>query len=57
MDPDFVVQLKCNIFRLNGGLRVYLDMSAPDFPNITSLYFLHPSTFSPKHLIVEAFLV
>ena len=31
MDPDFVVQVKCTIFGLNRGLRVYVDMYALDF--------------------------
>ena len=26
LDPDFVVQVKCTIFWLNRGLRVYLDL-------------------------------
>ena len=36
MDPDFVVQVKCIIFWLNWGLRVFLDTYVPDFPKSTS---------------------
>ena len=38
MDPDFVVQVKYTIFWLNIGLRVYLDLYAPDFSKTTSKY-------------------
>ena len=31
MDPDFVVPVKCTIFWMNRGVRVYLDLYAPDF--------------------------
>ena len=38
MDPDFVVQGKFTIFWLNGGLKVDLDLDAPDFPKSISKY-------------------
>ena len=30
--PKFVVQVKCTIFCINRGLRVYLDLYVPDSP-------------------------
>ena len=38
MDPDIIVQVKGTIFWPNRGLRVYLDMYAPDFPKSTYKY-------------------
>ena len=38
MDPDFVVQGKFTIFWLNRGLKVDLDLDAPDFPKSISKY-------------------
>ena len=48
MGTDFVLQVKYPIFWLNRGLRVYLDLYAPDFPKSTSKYYLHPITFQSK---------
>ena len=39
MGTDFFLQVKCTIFWLNIGLRVYLDLYVPDFPKSTSKYF------------------
>ena len=30
-DPDFILQVRCTIFWLKRGLRVCLDLYAPDF--------------------------
>ena len=57
MGTDFVLQVKCTIFWLNRGMRVYLGLYAPDFPKSTSKYFLHLVLFSLKHPILEVFLV
>jgi hypothetical protein len=57
MGTDFALQEKCTIFWLNIGLRVYLDLYVPDFPKSTFKYFLYPSNFSPKHPLLEAFLL
>ena len=38
----FLLQVKCTIFWLKIGLRVYLDLYAPDFPNSTSKYLFFP---------------
>ena len=49
MGTDFVFQMKCTIFWLTIGLRVYLGLYVPDFPKNTSKYFfLYPSTFQSK---------
>ena len=45
MGTDFVLQVKCTIFWLDRGLRVFLDLYVPDFPKSTPKYFLYPSTF------------
>ena len=36
MDSDFVVQVECTKFSLNGGLRVYLNLFSTYFPKSTS---------------------
>ena len=47
---------KCNIFWLNIGLRVYLDLYLMNFPKSTSKYFIFfLQLFSPKHPFWEAF--
>ena len=38
MCTDFVLQVKFIIFWLNRGLRVHMDLYAPDFPKIISKY-------------------
>ena len=48
MGTDLVLPVKCTIFWLNCGLRVYFDLYAPDFPKSTTNYFLHPSTVKSK---------
>ena len=48
MDPDFVVEVKCTIFWLNKGLRLYFDLFAPDFPKSTSKYLFCTEVFT-KH--------
>ena len=35
MDPDFVTGVKCAIFWLNKGLRIYYALYAVDFPKST----------------------
>ena len=40
MGIDFVFKVKCTIFWLNIGLRVYLDLYRPDFPKSTCKYFI-----------------
>ena len=39
MCTDFVLLVKCIIFWLNIGLRVYLDLYVPDFPKSIPKYF------------------
>ena len=41
MDPDFVVQVKCTIFGLNRGFRVYLDLYAQEFQKSIFMYLLY----------------
>ena len=49
MGTDFVLQVKCIIFWLNIGLRVYLDLFVADCQKSTCKYFfLYPSTFKSK---------
>ena len=38
MDHDFVFQVKCTMFWLNRGLRVYLDLFLPNFSQSTIKY-------------------
>ena len=45
MDNDFVVQVKCVICWLNRGLRVYLDLDEPDFPESTCKYLFDLGKF------------
>ena len=40
--------VKFTIFCLNKGLRVYLDLYAPDFPKSTPKNIFHPSTLLVK---------
>ena len=40
MCTDFVFQVKCTIFWLKRGLRVHLDLYAPEFPNSISKYLI-----------------
>ena len=56
MGPDFVVQVKCTIFWLNRGLRIYLNFVMAYFPKSTSKYLFGLSTFffSTKHSTLEA---
>ena len=46
MDPvtDFVVKVKCTIFWLNRGLRIYLDMYVLDFQKSTSKHLSYLRT-------------
>ena len=44
MGSDFNLLVKCTIFGLNRGLRIYLDLYGTDYPKITSKYFSFPST-------------
>ena len=52
MDPNFFVQVKYTMFGLNRGLRVHLDLFAPDVSKST---FFASVLFSTKHPILEAF--
>ena len=40
MGTDFIFQVKCTMFWIKRGLRVHLDLYAPDFPKCTSKYLL-----------------
>ena len=59
MDPDFVDQVRCALFWLNRGLRVYLNFYIPDLKKkyikvpIWPQYFF----FSTTHPSLEAFYV
>ena len=44
MDPDLVVQVKCTVFWLNWGFRVYLNLLAIDFPKRSSMYLFGLNT-------------
>ena len=50
MDPDFVLHVKCTIFWLNRGLRVYFDLHPPDFPKSTSKYLVGLITFLVQNI-------
>ena len=51
LDPNFVVGVKCTIFWLKRGLRVYLDLYAPYFPKSTSKYLFGLSTFLVQNIL------
>ena len=39
MDPDLYILVKCTIFWLNTGLRIYFILYAQDLPNSNTKFF------------------